>query len=129
MKPTILIDTNIAIDLLRGNQVAQTWLGSQAGEQIGIAVITYFEVLKGARNRRQFAQFGRFLSTFTHVHLIHEDSQWAMTRFRRYWLIHQIDFADLFIAAVAHRRGLPLYTLNLKDFAPLLGVTAKRPYS
>jgi hypothetical protein len=35
---------------------------------------------------------------------------------------------DCLIAAPSHRLNVPLYTMNLKHFTPLLGALAVRPY-
>ena len=48
MEPAlILLDTNILIDVLRGEEVALRWLEAQG--QASISVITWIEVLVGCR--------------------------------------------------------------------------------
>ncbi len=51
-----------------------------------------------------------------------------MRQFRAFWLSHHISINDCFIAAIAARTGLPIYTVNIGDFDPLPGVSAHKPY-
>jgi predicted nucleic acid-binding protein len=96
--------------------------------QAGITSITVMEALTGARNKREMTSIGRSLSRFEHIHFLHQDSQWAIRQFRTFWLSHQVEMADCIIGAIAARTGLPFYTLNMSDFAPLPDVNAVKPY-
>lgn len=80
------------------------------------------EVLRGARTKIEMDQLGRALSRFVVLHMLQQDSLWAVRQFRAFWLSHQIGMNDCLIAAIAARMELPFYTLNLKDFTSLLGV-------
>jgi predicted nucleic acid-binding protein len=86
------------------------------------------EVLRGARNKREMDIMGRQLARFQTFHILKQDSEWAVQQFRTFWLSHQIGINDCLIGAITARTQLPLYTLNLKDFAPLPGVNAITPY-
>lgn len=57
-----------------------------------------------------------------------DDHEWAIKQMLRYHLSHNVGAFDCLIAAPAYRLRLPLYTHNLKHFAPLLGDLARRPY-
>jgi predicted nucleic acid-binding protein len=57
-----------------------------------------------------------------------DDNHWAMLQFSRYYLSHNIEMQDIMIASVAARLAVPLYTLNIKHYAPLPGVDEQRPY-
>ena len=41
---------------------------------------------------------------------------------------HNVGSIDCLIASASHRLQLPLYTMNVKHFAPLLGGLAQKPY-
>lgn len=47
----------------------------------------------------------------------------------RYTLSHNVDALDCLIASVHPRLNMPLYTRNLKHFAPILGSLARLPYA
>ena len=57
-----------------------------------------------------------------------EDFDWAIRQSLRLRLSYNVGPMDCLIASVAHRLGLPLYSRNLKHFAPLLGDLAQAPY-
>jgi len=57
-----------------------------------------------------------------------EDFDWAIRQALRLRLSHNVGPMDCLIASSAHRLGLPLYSRNLKHFAPLLGNLARAPY-
>lgn len=86
------------------------------------------ETVQGARNKTQRAQAIRFLRRFRIEHPTEDDNRWAMRQLARFHLSHGIQLEDAQIASVAARLGVPLYTMNLKHFAPLPGVDAEKPY-
>lgn len=62
------------------------------------------------------------------VNIVQSDTEWAMRQFQPYRLSHRGGILDCLIAALCPRLKLPLYTRNLKHFAPLLGTLAQQPY-
>ena len=86
------------------------------------------EVLRGARDKQEMDKIGRNLSRFIHLHILREDSRWAIRQFRKFWLSHQVGIQDCLIGAIVARTQFPHYTLNVKDFDPLPGITAIKPY-
>lgn len=127
-RPTLILDTTVLVDLLLHDHAAVHWFSAVPTTTIGISVISVLEVLQGARNKREMETFGRFLAQFNHLHVLYQDSHWAVRQFRAFWLSHQIGIADCLIGALAARLALPLYTINIKDFGPLPDVEAIRPY-
>ncbi len=86
------------------------------------------EVLRGAHDNGDLARLGHQLARFEVLHILKQDSEWAVRQFRAFWLSHHIGINDCFIAAIAARTGLPIYTVNIGDFEPLPGVSAHKPY-
>jgi predicted nucleic acid-binding protein len=68
------------------------------------------------------------LRDFERVDLITADIDWAIQQLWLFKLSHNVGGNDCLIASVSHRLQIPLYTTNLKHFAPLLGVLAQKPY-
>ena len=68
------------------------------------------------------------MSQFDMLYLTEADFDWAMAAQMRYELSHGVGMMDCLIASVSHRLQIPLYTHNLKHFAPLLGELAQKPY-
>ncbi len=127
-RPDFILDSSIIIDITLRLPDAEQWMRQVKGLQGAITSITIMEVLRGARNKQELTRLGRELSRFRDIHILERDSRWAVQQFRVFWLSHQIGMNDCLIAAVAARMQLPLYTLNLKDFAPLPDVNAQKPY-
>jgi predicted nucleic acid-binding protein len=84
--------------------------------------------LQGATDATKRAQAIRFLRQFLVEHPTPDDNRWAMLQLGRFYLSHGIHLQDVMIASVAVRLGVPLYTQNLKHYAPLPGIRAIRPY-
>ncbi|MDX2075498.1 MAG: PIN domain-containing protein [bacterium] len=121
-----LLDTNVLIDVLRNYQPANYWLAQQS--QLGISRFIHMELIEGARNKQELKQILAFLRNFATIPVFDDDVIWAQNQLAKYNLSHQVGSLDCLIASSAHRLQLPLYTLNIKDFKPLLGNLAQRPY-
>lgn len=124
-----LVDTVIRVDLLRGCQPAVDWRDVNKGLLLGITPFVWLEVVNGAPDKARQRIALRFLSYFSLVYLVADDQEWSMRQFQRFHLSHDIGVADCLIAVPSHRLQLPLYTRNLKHFAPLLGKLVQTPYS
>ena len=86
------------------------------------------ETVEGARNNAERARIVRFLRQFYMEHPTSDDNNWAMLQFSRFYLSHKIDMQDIMIASVAVHLAVPLYTLNIKHYAPLPDVDERHPY-
>jgi predicted nucleic acid-binding protein len=124
---TALLDTNIVIDLLNGYPPATQWLLTQTG--LALTRSVWLEVIEGVENKIEMGQTTTFLDTFGLIELAESDFDWATQQLIRYKLSHNVDAFDCLIAAPSYRLQLPLFTCNLKHFAPLLGKLAQEPYS
>ncbi len=121
-----LVDANVIIDELRKYPPAETWLQGQ--NYLGISRAVYLEVIQGAVTKIEQRRAIKLMNRFQFIELIDADFKWATDQLIRFNLSHNIDAFDCLIAAPAHRLQLPLYTRNLKHFAPLLGNLAQQPY-
>ena len=121
-----LLDTNIVIDLLNGYPPAIQWLLSQ--NDLALTRSVWLEVIEGVENTIEMQQTTVFLDRFGLVELTVSDFDWATQQLIKYRLSHNVDAFDCLIAAPSYRLGLPLYTRNLKHFAPLLGKLAQERY-
>ncbi len=123
---TGILDTAILIDFLRGYSRAVQWLSSNP--DIAITPIVKFEILDGAANVKELRHSLKMLKQFQMVDLMPDDIEWALTQFTLYKLSHNVGSMDCLIASTAFRLQVPLYTRNLKHFAPMLGGLAQQPY-
>lgn len=70
----------------------------------------------------------RFLRRFHLEHPTPDDNNWAMLQFGRFYLSHGVEMTDVMIASVAVRLSVPLYTLNIRHYAPLPDLDEQKPY-
>ena len=66
---TLLVDSDVLVDFLRGRPQAAEWLHARGTEVIGIPVIVLTELLQGARNGAEQARIREQLETFSIQHL------------------------------------------------------------
>ena len=121
-----LLDTSIAVDLLRKHLPAENWLLGQ--NNLGVTRVVWFEVVDGVRTKVERDRAVRLLKDFELVEFTNSDIEWALDRLLQFRLSHNVDSMDCLIAAPAYRLQLPLYTQNVKHFQPLLGALAQKPY-
>ncbi len=114
---TVLVDTSILIDYLRGHRHAAVLLERERGFGVlHASEMTRLEILAGMRSHEE-AQTRSLLSALV-WHPVDEDVAERAGALGREWLPshHSIDGADLAIAATAIRLEAKLLTLNVKHF-------------
>lgn len=123
-----IADTTVVLHLYRRYVPALTWYGSLS-QSLGISPITWMEVMYGTGSKAKQATCRALLSQFDLLHLTLSDQDWAMQQMEKYRLSHGVAIGDCFIASVAYRLRLPLYTHSLKDMTPMIGGLAVKPYA
>jgi predicted nucleic acid-binding protein len=114
---TVLVDTSVLIDYLRGHPGASELLEAErAASPLHASEITRLEVLAGMRPQEE-AETRSLLSTLI-WHPVDSDVAEEAGALGRKWLpSHQaIDSADLAIAATALRADARLLTKNVRHF-------------
>lgn len=114
---TVLVDTSVLIDYLRGNDAAAELLERErAGAPLHASEITRLEVLAGMRAAEEDAT--RSLLSTLIWHPLDEQVAEHAGALGRQWLPshHSIDSADLAIAATAIRTDARLLTRNVRHF-------------
>ena len=121
---TVLVDTSVLIDYLRGDQRAAVVLEAErAIAPLHASEITRLEVLAGMRPAEEVAT--RALLATLVWHSVDADVAEAAGALGRRWLPshHTIDGADLAIAATAMKWGARLLTRNTRHFPMFLGLS------
>ncbi len=115
----MLFDTDIFIWIQRGDTRAAD-LVDQEGERL-LSVLTYMELLQGARDKRQHRYVVDFLRNlgFQTLPLTENIGHRAAIYVEEYSLSHGLRAADAIIAATATESGLVLCSGNAKHFAPI----------
>ncbi len=111
-----LIDTDVIIWYMRGNQNASKALHKHHG--FAISVITYMELVQGMRNKNELILLRKSLRSWgTEIIYISEEiSSKAMFYVEQHFLSHSVQLADALIGATAVSCGLSLLTGNVKHY-------------
>ena len=125
---TILVDTSVLIDHLRGVGPSRTALESAiaSGERLACSVLTRVEVLAGMRPAEEAAT-RRLLDALEWCEVDVETADRAGALANRYLKSHPgVDPVDYVIAATAELLDATLWTKNVKHFPMIAGL--KAPY-
>lgn len=125
---TVVVDTSVLIQVLRGDERAQSLLESAigSGERVTASVLSRVEVLAGMRPDEAYAT-ERLFESLDWIDVDTELAQRAGELANSYMRSHPgIDPVDYVIAATTERLGAALWTHNLKHFPMLPGL--QRPY-
>jgi predicted nucleic acid-binding protein len=112
----MLFDTDILIWYLRGNPKAAKAM-EQAGQR-AVSVVSYMELLQGARNKNEIKVIRNFLkdADFEIVPLSENIGHRASVYMEMFCLRVEMCLADALLAATAVENNLPLYTGNTKHY-------------
>jgi len=123
MNNTIIIDTNVLIDYLRGIFEAKNSLKQLEQESsVAISVITKMELIIGCGNKAELQSIERFLSRFQLIELNKYISKSVTKLLNLYHLSHGLLIADALIAATAIQLDLPLFSKNQGDYRFIKGL-------
>jgi predicted nucleic acid-binding protein len=125
---TRLVDTTILIDLLRGHEVAKSWVNNFSAGQLVISVVTAAELIAGCRNKREQNLVEKEIALYPIIYISGAVSATALDWYRQFHLSHNAGFLDCLIGASAYHNGLAVCTLNDKHFSPLRNLQVERPY-
>ena len=112
----LLCDTNILIEVYRGNAAVINAVKQIGQSNIAVSDVTCAELLFGARNKAELKIFRKDLDTLTILHVLPEISKMAVMLVEQYCLSHKLALPDALIAATSIYYKLDLYTLNIKNF-------------
>jgi predicted nucleic acid-binding protein len=115
----VIFDTNILIEIYRGNESIKNDIYKHDFENIYISDITSAEFLVGARDKKELARIVKSLKFYTSIPINASISNLCVSLCEKYSLSHKPSIPDLLIASTSIYYKIPLYTLNKKDFVYL----------
>lgn len=125
----MLFDTDVLIWVFRGNRQAAKTLDKS--DQRDVSVVTYMELLQGARDRREVKAIKGFLADlgFRMLPLSENIGHRAAIYMEEYGLKVSLCMADALLAATAVESQLTLCTGNRKHYRPIseLDIRVFRP--
>jgi len=121
----MLFDTDVLIWYLRGNEKAAVALEHADGRELSI--ISYMELLQGARNKKEVKVIRSFLKDldFQVLPLTENIGHRASVYMEEYCLKVQMCPADALLAATAVENHLVLCTGNNKHYKPITEIEIK----
>lgn len=123
----ILCDTNILIEFYKDNHDVVSALQEIGLPDLAVSIITVGELYFGARDRRELQKMKKHLAGLRQISIDQETSELALSLLEAYALSHRLNLPDSVIAATALRHRLSLYTLNVKDFRFIEGLSLYKP--
>lgn len=118
----ILVDTDILIELFKGNPEVFLQLESLGPENIGLSAVTAMELYCGALNKLELQRIRKRLGAFQLRHITQDISERSMALIALYAKSHGLQIPDAVIAATAIENSSPLFTLNTRDFRFIEGL-------
>src|ERR1700743_3701365 len=118
----VIFDTNILIELYRGNLAVKEDVERIKSEVFYISSITVAEFMAGARDKADLKRVEKQLSKYTSIPINADITEIFIDLFKIHTLSHRPGIADTLIAATALYYHLPLYTLNKKHFQFIPGI-------
>lgn len=121
----MLVDTDVIIWYMHGNQKAQKTLDSL--ENISISAVTYMELIQGMRNKIEMAALEKQLKSWqcSFFSLNEAISNIVTQLVKKFYLSHSMQLADALIATTALDSSLVLLTANDKHCKMIEGLDLK----
>lgn len=125
----ILMDSDVAIDIVRNMPPAVDWFGSvDDDEPVAVSGFTAMELVAGSTNLGEQRTINRWLERLGIAWLTEAGCDHALALFADYHLSHGIGIYDALIAQTAIEMSVPLYTFNVKHYRFVPGLALVQPY-
>ena len=121
----ILLDTNILIEVFKGNNVIISAVLVAEPEELALSSVTAMELYYGALNRLELQRIRKNIGAFHIIHISTAISETATHLIERYAKSHNLQIPDALIAATALETDSELMTLNIRDFRFINGITLR----
>ena len=121
MPKAILVDTDVMIDYLRGNEKAVSFLKRHA-DHIVLSSITVAELYAGVRGEAEQELLDAVIALFRTIPVTVENARIGGLLKQTFGRSHGVGLADAIIAATSQMENSDLATLNTKRYPMLAGL-------
>ncbi len=125
----IFLDSDVAIDILRGVDGAERWLRDQPDEIVGVSGFVAMELIQGCRDLSEQNAVSGFLNRFNMLWPDRTTCEAAFNLFTSHRLSNGLGMLDALIAAHAIAINKSLYTFNRKHYSCISELSTQEPYS
>ena len=126
---TVLLDTDVLIDCLRGTPAARVWLEQAESQAFQVPGVVAMELLMGCRNKVELERARQFLHAFGIAWPEASEFALAYKLLAARHLSSGLGIPDCLVAAMALSRSARLYTFNLKHLQTIEGLDVHAPYA
>lgn len=124
----MILDTDVAVDVLRNHPPAVAWLKSLSATQMRLPGLVVMELVQGCQNKAEQQKIEHFCRSFHLDWPTESDCQRALQDFTAYHLSHKVGLLDALIAHTAVGLNEPLITFNVKHYGVIAALTTIQPY-
>ena len=121
MSKAILVDTDVLIDFLRGNDKAISFI-DEFSPHIILSPIVIAELYAGVKGANELTILDNFVSLFRVIPIDFEIAQAGGLYKRDFGKSHGVGLADAILAATADKENAELKTLNVKHYPMIKGL-------
>ena len=121
MTKSILLDTDVLVDFLRGHSKALAFVNAQS-DRIILSSIVVAELFAGVRGDAEQVVLEDFISLFRVIPVDTEIAKTGGLYKRDYARSHGVGLADAILAATAESENAELKTLNTKHYPMFKGL-------
>jgi predicted nucleic acid-binding protein len=121
MSNAVLVDTDVLIDYLRGNDKAVTFI-DKFSSHIILSSIVVAELYAGVKGTNELSVLNNFVSLFRIVSIDSDIAKAGGLYKRDFGKSHGVGLADAILAATADKENAKLKTLNVKHYPMIKGL-------
>jgi predicted nucleic acid-binding protein len=121
MSNAVLVDTDVLIDFLRGNDQAITFI-DEFSSNIVLSPIVIAELYAGVKGTNELSVLDNFVSLFRVIPIDSEIARKGGLYKRDFSRSHGVGLADAILAATADKENAELKTLNAKHYPMIRGL-------
>lgn len=123
MSNSVLVDTDILIDFLRGYDKAIKFV-DDFSSRIVLSSIVVAELYAGVKGKKELTVLENFISVFRVIPVTEEIAKAGGLYKRDFGRSHNVGLADAILAATAEIENARLKTLNVKHYPMIRGLKA-----